>query len=394
MRTTSFIIFFSIFFSIYGLVNFYIYMRGLQALPRDGNLRYWYTGLFLVISLSYIAGRFLERLTVCAASDALIWIGSFWLAYMLYFFMAVFFLDIARGANNLLGFFPAAVTGNYAKAKLVAFFYVVAAVTVVVIAGHINTLYPKITRLDITVDRETRGPRTLDLVVATDIHLGVLISNSRLKTLVDGINALSPDAVLLAGDIVDEDIAPVIEKNLGELLRSLRAKHGVFAVTGNHEYIGGADAAVKYLEEHGVTFIRDSAVLVDGSYYIAGREDRSASQFNGRVRKRIGEVLEGVDRRYPLILMDHQPFGLAQTAEHGVDLQVSGHTHNGQLWPINFITRKIYEISRGHGRIGAAHFYVSSGYGTWGPPVRTVNRPEIVHIRISFKNAMKTGGTR
>ncbi len=387
MRTMGFVIFFSIFFTIYGLVNYYIYVRGLQALPRDGSVRYWYTAVFILVALSYVAGRFLERLTVCAASDLLVWAGSFWLAYMLYLFLGVLTVDIARLANHVTGFFPAAITDNPARAKLITLAAVAVLSTLAVAAGHINTLYPKITRLDITVDRETRGPRELHLVLATDIHLGVLISNSRLETLVAGINGLDADAVLLSGDIVDEDIAPVIEKNLGELLRSIRSRHGVFAVTGNHEYIGGVGPAVNYLEEHGVTFIRDRALLVNGIYYLAGREDRSAPRFGNGQRKRLEEVLAGVDRSFPVILMDHQPGRLDAVAGRGVDLQVSGHTHNGQLWPFNHVTAAIYELSRGYGRRGDTHFYVSPGYGTWGPPVRTSGRPEIVSIRLHFPRA-------
>jgi hypothetical protein len=385
MRAVQFLIFFSIFFTVYSLVNYYIYIRGLQALPRDGTVRYWYTGLFILLSLSFIAGRFLERLTVCAASDLMVWVGSFWLGFMLYFFLAVLLLDIARIGNHFTGFFPSFITINYERTKLISMAAVIAVSSGIVIAGYINALNPRITRLEISVPGKAPVGGQMDIALATDIHLGVLISNSRLETLVNKINELDPDLVLLAGDIVDEDLAPVIEKNLGETLRTLRARHGVYAVTGNHEYIGGVEEAVRYLEKHGINVLRDRTVLIDDRIYIAGREDRSIYNFAGQRRKYLKDILSGIDRRYPVILMDHQPYGLREAADNGVALQVSGHTHNGQLWPFNYITRMIYEISYGYGRIADTHFFVSNGFGTWGPPVRTENRPEIVHIRMSFE---------
>jgi hypothetical protein len=188
----------------------------------------------------------------------------------------------------------------------------------------------------------------------------------------------------LAGDIVDEDLAPVIHNDLGRSLKKLKAPLGVFAITGNHEYIGGAEAAVKYLEEHGIRMLRDTSVKISESFWLAGRNDRDSRRFSAKERKGLDKVLEGVDLSLPVILMDHQPFNLQQVADAGVDFQLSGHTHHGQLWPFNYITNAIYELSWGYKQKGDSHFYVSSGYGGWGPPVRTGNRPEILDIYITF----------
>jgi len=206
-----------------------------------------------------------------------------------------------------------------------------------------------------------------------------------LKQIVDRINSLKPDIILLPGDVVDEDIAPVIKQNCGEYLRLLQAKYGVFAVTGNHEYIGGVEPAVKYLEEHGVNVLRDRSMLIDNSFYIAGREDRASRGFAGIVRKPLGTILAGINNELPVILMDHQPAKLNEAEENGIDLQLSGHTHHGQLWPFNFITKKIYEVSMGYKKKGRTHYYVSCGVGTWGPPIRTGNHPEIIEITLGFK---------
>ena len=121
---------------------------------------------------------------------------------------------------------------------------------------------------------------------------------------------------------------------------------------------------------------------LEGGIFIVGREDRSSAGFGGRKRKPLDSLMADVDAAYPVVLMDHQPFGLGEAAGKGIDIQISGHTHHGQLWPLSLITRRVYEISWGEGVKGDTHYYVSSGVGTWGPPVRTGNHPEILLIRL------------
>ena len=136
---------------------------------------------------------------------------------------------------------------------------------------------------------------------------------------------------------------------------------------------------------HGLTLLRDSALLVNNSIYIVGREDRDIKRFSGAERKSLPQLMEGVDRSKPIVLLDHQPYNLHEAAEAGVDLQLSGHTHHGQLWPFGYVTQRIFEVSRGYLQKGGTHFYVSTGFGTWGPPVRTGNRPEIMVFDLVFE---------
>jgi len=117
-------------------------------------------------------------------------------------------------------------------------------------------------------------------------------------------------------------------------------------------------------------------------FVLAGREDRQRQSMTGKSRKPIAEILAGMDKEYPIILLDHQPFKLDESVQAGVDLQISGHTHHGQFWPLNLFTNAIYELSWGYEKRGNTSFYVSNGYGTWGPPVRIGNRPEIILIRL------------
>jgi hypothetical protein len=131
--------------------------------------------------------------------------------------------------------------------------------------------------------------------------------------------------------------------------------------------------------------LRDQSVKIADSFYLVGREDRSVGRFNGHLRKALPELMAAVDKKYPVILMDHQPFGLNEAVTESVDLQISGHTHYGQIWPLNYIVERIYELAWGYKKIAGTHFYVSNGVGTWGPPVRVGNRPEIINIRLNFQ---------
>jgi uncharacterized protein len=384
MRSYQFLIFFSIVIVIYSLVNYYIFRHGLMALPQGTIFRKWYPWIFVFLAASYIIGRVLERIWISPVSSFFTFVGSFWLAFMVYFLMAVIVIDLVRLVLYILPVRPALLTNNYTEVKKYLFLFITGIIAVVVIAGHINARIPRVTRLDLKIAKKAGALKTLHIAAASDIHMGTLVGPIRTAQLVRLLNETKADVILLAGDIVDEDLAPVIRYDLGRSLLKLKAPLGVYAITGNHEYIGGADAAVKYLGEHGIKMLRDTAVKINESFYLAGRNDRDSRRFSSKERKILDQVLEGVDRTLPVILMDHQPFNFQQVVDAGVDFQLSGHTHHGQLWPFNYITKAIYEVSWGYKQKGSTHFYVSSGYGGWGPPVRTGNRPEILDIYITF----------
>jgi len=385
MRNTGFYIFFSIVIVLYILINFSICNRGLQALQYYPRIKPWYLLIFITLSSAYIAGRFAERLIPSAFSNTLTFAGSFWLAAMIYFSLAIIFLDLIRLFNSLFHFFPAALIINYPRVKFITGITILVSVIVILIAGHINAVKPKITKLDIHIAKKAGTISKLKIAAVSDIHLGNIIGRSRLEKIVFGINNLNPDLVLIAGDVFDEDISIISNDSIGEVFKSIRSEYGVFFIPGNHEYYGDIEKAVKYLSSQNIVVLRDSVVCINNSFYLAGRDDKEFKRFSGRSRKTIDSLLQGLDKTLPVILMDHQPFKLNESVLNGVDLQISGHTHHGQLFPANIITGWIYEISHGYKKSGDTHFYVSSGAGTWGPPVRIGSTPEIVNITIDFE---------
>lgn len=383
MRKLTMVFFFLIVFAVYFGINSYVFLRGWQALPPGSSLRIWFVVMFAFLTCAYLIGRVLERFWISVVSDVFVWIGSLWLGALAYFVLACLAIDIVRLVLTILPLHWPEIADPI-RFRLLVMLGVVVTVGLVIAAGVLNARVIRTHKLELTIAKQTKGVHSLRVVVASDIHLGTIIGQKKLAGIVDQINELRPDLVLFAGDVVDEDLGPVIRQNLGATLLSIRARNGVYGITGNHEYIGGAEEACAYLEAHGIRMLRDTCVEIEGGLHLAGRQDRSSAQFGGRPRKPLDAVLAGVDTRAPIILMDHQPFDLHEATDHGVDLQISGHTHHGQLWPFNYITSAIYEVSWGYLQKGRTHFYVSSGVGTWGPPVRTGNRPEIVEITLNF----------
>ena len=387
MKWPQMLTFFGIVFALYGLINYYIIRRGLSIVSSEHKTLFLVVSIFVVVS--YIAGRFLERAFPSIISTVLIWIGSFWIAFMFYFFLSLVAVDLLRLINHFVPFFPEIISKNPEKTKRFTALVIILFVFITVAGGYINTKMIVVQHYKIPVKKSAGNLKSLNIAMASDIHLGTILDSSFLEKVVDKINALNPDIVLLPGDVIDEDIGPVLRDNMGHLLEKIKSKYGVYAVTGNHEYIGGVDAACNYLTSHGIKMLRDSVIKIDNAFYLIGREDIAIRQFAHKQRKDLKELLNGVDHSFPLIMMDHEPFKLNEAFENGIDLQLSGHTHNGQLWPMNFLISKIYELGWGYMIKGNTHYYVSCGVGGWGPPIRTGSRPEIVNITLVFKGKQK-----
>ncbi len=383
--SAQFISFFTIFLSVYFIVNLYVFIRGRQFLLPYLKVRKYLSYFFWILPISFILGRVLENWFLNNISAFFVWTGSLWLGLLIYLVIILLLLDFIRLLFYLLKLNPfwEPLTD---KKKFKIGVIVITISLVIVSAGFINTLFPKVNEINIQIDKKSGSEKeNFSIIVASDIHLGTILGKSRFKYLADTINIMKPELVVFVGDVIDEDIGPVIKEDMGNSLNQINPPLGFYSVNGNHEYMGGVEAADKYLIEHGLKVLRDEFVLVDNSFYLVGREDSSISRIGGIERKTLNQILENTNSNLPIILLDHQPFNLQSLAESGkVDLQISGHTHNGQLWPFNYIVKMIYELPYGHRKIENTQFYVSSGYGTWGPPVRIGNRPEIVLIKINF----------
>jgi len=384
MKKYQFIVFFSIVFTLYFLINYYIFNHGLRVFPPGHTLRLAYYILFYVFAFSFVIGRFLERIWPSTLTYSISMLGSIWLAAMIYFFLACLVIDIL----SLIPFPVNLHTFIYsARGKFYLLIGTLSFVTLLISFGFINARNPRIKTLSLDIQKQGISRDSIKIVAVSDVHMGSIIGIKRVGKLINMINSQKAELVLFAGDLLDEDTGPVVQQNLGSCLENIQADLGVYAITGNHEYIGGVEKAVPFLKKHGIRVLQDEWVLISNFLYIAGREDRDMRRYMGKPRKSLDSLLQGTDPTKPLLILDHQPMQLHESQEAGADLQISGHTHHGQIWPFQFITKKIFEISWGYKKIGKTHYYISSGFGTWGPPVRIGNRPEIVVITLNFRKS-------
>lgn len=378
-------IFFIIFFTVYTTLNFYVFLRGWQVISAYPVLKPIYAVLFVLIAYGYVIAKVLYKYLHPLAYDIILGVGAIWFAFLAYFILSLLLIDILRLFNSWFNFFPAFITNNYESAKKITAIVVFSLVSLIVFLGNLNKRDIQIRNLEISIPRGESKLDELNIVMASDIHLSPIDGERLLSRIVDKMNSLNPDIILLAGDIVDDKAKILEERNIGESFRKLNPKYGVFSINGNHEFINEVDSCVRFAEKFGIKFLRDDFILIDSSFYIIGREDTSMIQFTGINRKPLNEIVSKIETNHPKILLDHTPFKLEQAQQNGIDLQLSGHTHHGQIWPANIVTNFIYEVSWGYKKKANTHYYVSSGAGTWGPPVRTGSSSEIVNIKIRFE---------
>jgi predicted MPP superfamily phosphohydrolase len=381
MKRYQMIVFFSIVLTIYSLVNIYIYYKGYKALPVLQEHKLLYALSFFILAAVFVAAKFLESRHSSVITDILNIIGGFWLAFMLYGFLFFLLSDIVLSGLRITGIISGESILIFRKWS---FIITVSFSALFIAGGFINAIIPVVTRYDIAINKTAGDIKNLRIAAASDIHLGSIIRKRSIKKLSAILKELKPDLVLLLGDIVDGEIGPVMRGDLLQYFTCPKCTDGLLAITGNHEFIGGAGKTIPYIESKGIRVLKDEIVTLEGGIQIIGRIDRDSFRFYRKERLPLDSLMEKVDTTKPVILLDHQPFHLNETAEKGVDLQLSGHTHNGQMWPLNHITAMIYELSYGYLKKGNTHLIVSSGYGLWGPRVRSGSRSEVLLINISF----------
>jgi predicted MPP superfamily phosphohydrolase len=388
MKKYQMIIFFSIALTIYSLINIYLFFKGYNAIPCLKNYRLLYSITFFLLAALFIAAKFLEAKHSSVISDILNILGGFWLAFMLYGFLFFLLSDIL-----LLLLRITRITGgeNILLFRKWSFIIVSVSSALLISGGFINALIPVIKKYDITINKPAGEIKSFRIAAVSDIHLGSIIRKRSIKKLSGILKELNPDIVLLLGDIVDGELGPVLRDDLLQYFNCPKCKDGLFAITGNHEFIGGAGRTIPYIESKGIRVLKDEIVMLQGGIQLIGRIDRDSRRFYGKERQSLGDLIKLADTSKPVILLDHQPFHLDESEKYGVDLELSGHTHNGQMWPLNYVTSWMYELSYGYMKKGRTQFIVSSGYGLWGPRVRSGSRSEVLLINITFTGDAASG---
>ena len=311
--------------------------------------------------------------------------GAFWMGVAFYVFVLVVLADIWALGARLLGSMPP-VAPRWGAVLLVLGLPLLLGV-----GSWFNAAYPALQQYDITV-RETPvadspARKTLKFGVITDMHLGRLLTAGRLARAVELLAPQQPDAIFYVGDIIDDHIKLDAEATAAALALA-QPPLGHWAVPGNHEYISGSiDKSMDFLRSVGMQVLRDQWAVVDNSFVLAGRDDLSKPGFTGVQRASLADILADLPeqhRHLPLVVLDHQPAALDEAREAGAVLELSGHTHYGQLWPFNFVVERRYINPLGLLIMDSFHSIVSAGTGTWGPPLRTTGRAQVLLVTVHF----------
>lgn len=363
-------------------LNLYVGYRLWQTLrhyfPSVGKIAYWL--IFWLLSLSFFAGRILGRSLPPVLDSILSTMGYYWLVGLFYLALIFIALDFIR----YLGYYTRLAPGYRRFSPLTGLLSLIL-VVLIILYGSWNARHPQVTRYDLVIPKKAGDFQQLHVVMVSDIHLGELIDNNALQVMVNRINGLQPDLVVMPGDIV-QDGSLLRDENTQEIFRGLKPRLGTYASLGNHENYGGrVQEIADNLKQANIDVLRDGYIKIADSFYLAGRDDPAIGRNTGRGPKPLSEITSGIDKNLPLILLNHQPVDLETARIQGVDLQLSGHTHRGQVFPGNLVTSRLFELDWGYLRKETLQLIVSSGYGTWGPSLRIGNNPEIVDIYITFE---------
>lgn len=356
-----------------------LFLRGWQALPAKPGLQAAYAIIFIISALSFPVGMALGNWLPYWLTSVLENIGAWWVIALLYFILAIILGDLIRLVHRIFDIYPHWIKDHYEQVKFIYLLSVIGLFTIFSLIGNYRFAHPSVREIELEIPKGDGPAGTLTLVAASDVHLGNIIRKNRLRKYVDLLNRQNPDVILFAGDLIDHSIRPVEVQNLDEDLRKLEAPLGVYGIFGNHEYYGNISRAVDFYKRSGITLLRDTAISIDNRFLLIGRDDISQ-----HMRKPLADILSHTDTNLPKILLEHNPVRMTDARKAGIDLQISGHTHNGQIFPINHMVKRIYPLAYGYQKSGNTHYYVSSGLGLWAAPIRIGTRSEIVKIKITL----------
>lgn len=368
---------------VYILGNYYIGRRAMERIQYKYtvNTKIFWT-VFWIIALAYvvnqIAGSYLPRFV----SIPILYIGIYYMAIVSYLMLIFPIIDTVRFANKKYAFLPKDST-VYSSFSFYVTIFMAVALTGILVYGTWSGRSTYVKPYDVKISKALKE-NNLKIALVSDIHLGDYMDVKRLQNLVSEVNKMNPDIVLIAGDLIDSSIKPFVENQMAKELGKLSSKYGTYFSFGNHDLGNKVPQLTSLLEEVGITVLEDDYKLINDSFYVVGRQDVAIKRMGGS-RKSLSDITENLDKSKPVIVIDHNPMNasIKEAQEEKIDLQVSGHTHKGQFVPYNFFTNRGYDYVYGYDRMEDFNVVVSSGYGTWGPPIRIGSRSEIVQINLT-----------
>ena len=392
---------------VYILLNIYVLRWGYLWIGNCHHLfqsmifRLILTVFYTLVALTPLTGflirkpAFLHRILKITS--------NYFLGIFMYILMVLLSIDIIRL------FLKYVVHASWIQSRIVFAAVGACCICVVIIisfSGIYHAKHIKVTPYKITVDKSAPDMDSLKIVLLADTHFGYNSGAVHAQEIVDKINEQNPDLVCIAGDIFDNEYDAVREpEKISEILRTIRSKYGVYACWGNHDLnepiLAGftfkhkkedskqlKDPRMKrFLQNSNIQLLEDEAVLIDNSFYVVGRKDASLVEKIEEKRKTPAQLTQKLDKNKTIIVIDHQPKELQDIADAGVDLDLCGHTHDGQTFPGNFTVKFLWENPCGYLQKGSMHNIVTSGSGVWGPAMRVGTDSEICTIDLTFSNS-------
>ena len=349
--------------ALYLGANFYIFVRVVQAmcalplwLRVAFGVIYWIAacGMFISFGMRNVAmPEFLHR--------TLHIVGTSWLLFTLYMAVALLVADVVHWI------WPSFHHGVW---------YALGLTLMVLVAGYVNYRNPRVEHISIETDKPVEGGR-LRLVAMSDVHLGYGTTRKDLAHYVDIVNSENPDIVVIVGDLIDNSILPVKKADMCREFECVETRYGIYMAAGNHEYISGIDECRNYLKTTPIHLFSDSVARPLNGVEIVCRDDRQNLR-----RAKLDSLLIASETESFKIVLDHQPNAIQESQKSNVDLHLSGHTHRGQVFPLNLLTDHIFEQSHGYRKWGDTHAYVMTGLSLWGPPFRIGTHSELLVVDI------------
>lgn len=386
---------------VYILINLYVvrwmirWMSACHRLFRTMAFRASFVGIYIILATALLTGFLVKK--PLWLHRILKHIGNYFLGTFLYILLVIVIVDLGRLVLKYI--FHAPFIG-YRCTFVVTGFLCTTLIIGLSVYGILHVTHIKTTPYEVKVEKTVDGMDSLKVVLLADTHFGYSIGTAQAKRIVKTINAQNPDVVCIAGDIFDNEYDAISDPDeLKEILSGIQSRYGVYACWGNHDLnepilagftFDGKEAEYndprmeEFLTDAGIHLLNDESVLIDDKFYIVGRRDYSRCHKVEGSRKTPAQLTETLDQSKPIIFIDHQPKELAETADAGVDLDLCGHTHDGQIFPGNLFIHLFWENSCGYLQKGSMHNIVTSGAGIWGPNMRVGTNSEICPITINF----------
>ena len=368
-------------FIIHLTLNILVFLKGWNAFEGKKTARIIMAVIFGLELLIYSIGFIFYRHLPEAVTQFIRVMGTSWMLFLLYNGGLWLIIDLANMIRQKLSHKPWSIKRQSQRFKIVTYLIPMVVVTAIMVQGRYRFMHPVVQQVPITINKSAGEMDSVRIAMIGDLHMGYMINRYHTKRFVDLIMAQQPDLILFVGDIIEGHIEPIVQQRMDEELSRLHSPLGVFTCTGNHEYRHDTEEKIQLLDNAGITVLRDSAVLIDSSFYVVGREDKVVP-----TRKPLREILSGqsVEMSRPVIVLNHTPDNLAEEADAGADIALYGHTHHGQVFPGNIATELTFEVAHGYKKKKNTHIYVTSGIGLVGPQYRIGTVSEMVMLTVKF----------